>query len=175
MGLLTALVLRERGFERVALVSRNSPRAALATTLGIATVLLEKVEGGIAAGLGGPSACVFECAGSPAVARLAVEIVRLLGQVMLVGIALEPHDLFAPVLVLKKARSEVSSPIAGPTLPRQSPCFPRGWIPTETLITGTASLDEAEGMFQMLTSAIRTPRLSSNPEHSASVPGTFAR
>src|SRR5215218_5196882 len=41
IGLVTALVLRARGFERIVLVSRNPARARAAKDLGLATVALE--------------------------------------------------------------------------------------------------------------------------------------
>ena len=46
VGLLTALVLRERGVERVVVVSRNPARAERAAALGLATVSLVDAENG---------------------------------------------------------------------------------------------------------------------------------
>ena len=148
VGLLTALVLRERGFERLAVVSRNAARAGRAESFGLRTVPL--TDAGEEAGEG--VACVFECAGTPTAARLAVELVRPLGKVMLVGLSLEPLDLPAPLIVLREltirgvltyTRAEFADAI-GLLASRR--------IPGDDLITATARLEDAESMFQTLTS-----------------------
>ena len=153
VGLLTALVLRERGFERFALVSRNPAREERATALGLPTVPLAaaETEGAVAERLGGTPACVFECAGSPAAAQLAVSLVRPLGQVILVGIALEPLDLAAPPLVLKEAELRGAITYRRADFAEAIELLAAARIPVEELITRTAPLDQAEAMFQALT------------------------
>jgi 2-desacetyl-2-hydroxyethyl bacteriochlorophyllide A dehydrogenase len=150
VGLLVALVLRAYGYTRATIVSRNPVRAERAIRLGLRVASLGGIEED-AAGVGG-LACVFECAGTPSAARLAIDLVRPLGSVMLVGISLEPLDLAAPPIVLKEVtirgvltytRSEFADAID---------LLATGDVPGEELITGTASLDEAESMFQTLTS-----------------------
>ncbi|MGH2850422.1 MAG: zinc-dependent alcohol dehydrogenase, partial [Solirubrobacteraceae bacterium] len=93
IGLLTALVLREHGFERIAVVSRNATRGEIARSLGLGVMAPDAL-----AGLS--PACIFECAGTPSAARLAIESLRALGRVMLVGLSLEPLELPAPAIVL---------------------------------------------------------------------------
>lgn len=83
IGVITALVLRARGFEDVTLVSRNVAQARAAQGLGLATVALDDAHDAAGAG------AVFECAGTPAAASLALDLVGPLGRVILVGIALE--------------------------------------------------------------------------------------
>jgi threonine dehydrogenase-like Zn-dependent dehydrogenase len=100
IGLLTALVLQVRGYTQLTVVSRNPVRAERAMRLGLGIASLGGIEED-AARLGGV-ACVFECAGTPAAASLAVDLVRPLGQVMLVGMSLEPLDLAAPPIILKE-------------------------------------------------------------------------
>jgi 2-desacetyl-2-hydroxyethyl bacteriochlorophyllide A dehydrogenase len=156
VGLLTALVLRERGFERLAIVSRNAARAELAAAFGLATVPLDAAGERLAEALGGPPACVFECAGSPAAARLAIDVVRPLGQVMLVGIALEPLDLFAPALVLKEAEIRGVLAYRRVDFAEAVDLLARGRIPTDALISEIAPLDRAEAMFQALTARNNT-------------------
>jgi threonine dehydrogenase-like Zn-dependent dehydrogenase len=74
IGLLTALVLADRGYDQVVVVSRNTARRELAAALGLRAVSLDDAH---AAARVAPS-CVFECAGTPAAARLAVELAGIL-------------------------------------------------------------------------------------------------
>jgi (R,R)-butanediol dehydrogenase/meso-butanediol dehydrogenase/diacetyl reductase len=141
IGMLTALVLRERGFERLELLSRNPARGERAAALGLPIV----------AELGEPLAAVFECAGSPSAARLAVDAVRPLGVVVLVGIALEPLDLAAPPLVLKEVEIRGALTYRRGDFDEAIDLLASGRIPVDELITATASLEDAERMFQMLT------------------------
>jgi (R,R)-butanediol dehydrogenase / meso-butanediol dehydrogenase / diacetyl reductase len=156
VGLLTALVLQERGFERLVVVSRNAARAEQAAALGLTTVPLESAEEGIVAVLGGAPACVFECAGSPAAARLGVDVVGPLGRVVLVGIALEPLDLSAPALVLKEAEIRGALAYRRADFAEAIDMLARGRVPTDALITATAPLAQAEAMFQALTARNNT-------------------
>jgi 2-desacetyl-2-hydroxyethyl bacteriochlorophyllide A dehydrogenase len=150
VGLLTSLVLRERGFERFVLVSRNPARAERAEALGLPTVPLDEVENGGLEGAIGEPAAVFECAGTPPAAQLAVALVRPLGQVILVGIALEPLDLSAPSLVLKEAEIRGALSYRRADFAEAIEMLAAGAIPADELITRTAPLDQAETMFQAL-------------------------
>ena len=145
IGLLVALVLAARGFERVRLISRNPARAALAAELGL------EVVGPGEAGAGEAPACVFECAGTPAAARLAAELARPLGRIVLVGFALEPLDLVAAPFLLKEltlrgvltyTRAEFAGAIE---------LLASGAIPVERLISAVLPLEDAEAAFRSLT------------------------
>jgi (R,R)-butanediol dehydrogenase / meso-butanediol dehydrogenase / diacetyl reductase len=150
IGLLTGVVLRERGFERFAVVSRNSARGERSAALGLPTLALEVGEEGILDALGGPPAAVFECAGTPAAARLAVELAPPLGRVILVGVALEPLDLAAPQVVLKEVEIRGAITYRRADFAEAIDLLARGRIPVDELITGTAPLERAEEMFQAL-------------------------
>lgn len=153
IGLLTAIVLRERGFEHTVLVSRNAARGEQAAALGLPVATLAEVErDGLTERLGGPPACVLECAGSAAAARLAVDLVAPLGRVVLVGIAMEPLDLSAPALVLKEAEIRGALAYRRADYAEAIALLAGGRVPTGELITGSAGLDDAEAMFQALTS-----------------------
>jgi (R,R)-butanediol dehydrogenase / meso-butanediol dehydrogenase / diacetyl reductase len=145
IGLLTALVLQERGYERLALVSRNPGRAERAAAFGLRTVSLDDVEheDGVA--------CVFECAGTPAAARLAVDLVRPLGQVMLVGLSMEPLDLESAPIILREVSLHGVITYTRAEFAEAIELLASGRIPGDALITGQAPLEEAESMFQTLT------------------------
>lgn len=152
IGVLTGLVLRERGFERFGVVSRNPARQGRAEAVGLPTIPLAdaEAEGRIAERLGGAPACVLECAGSPSAAQLAVELVRPLGQVILVGIALEPLGLAAPSVVLKEAEIRGAAAYRRADFREAIELLASGRIPVDRLITGVEPLERAESMFQAL-------------------------
>ncbi len=163
IGLLTALVLRHRGFRDAVVCSRNPARGQRAAALGLSTISIEEVaqgaacegSGGEGSGGGGPGggspACVFECAGTPAAAQLAVEVLRPLGRLLLVGLSLEPLDLAAPPIVLKEL--SIRGVIAYQRAQFQAAIdmLAAGAIPVDELITEVVPLADAEAAFQALT------------------------
>ena len=160
IGLLTGLVLRHRGVERVAVCSRNPARASRAAALGLSTISIETVHlmaGGAGAedaageGAAGDSpACVFECAGTPAAAQLAVQALRPLGRLLLVGLALEPLDLAAPSIVIKELAIRGVIAYQRAQFQAAIDMLASGAIPADELITEVVPLAEAEDAFQSL-------------------------
>ncbi len=148
IGLLTALVLRNRGAKRAVVCSRNPARAERAAALGLDTVSLDDVPQNPPANA---PACVFECAGTPAAAQLAVQTLRPLGRLLLVGLSLTPLDLAAPPIVLKEL--EIRGVIAYRRAQFQAAIdmLASGAIPVDELITEVVPLTEAESAFQALT------------------------
>lgn len=144
IGLLTALVLAHRGVERVAVCSRNPARGRRAAELGLSTISIEEVPDT------SPS-CVFECAGTPAAAGLAVEVLRPLGRLLLVGLALSPLDLAAPPIVLKELSIRGVIAYRRAQFQAAIDMLAAGAIPVDDLITEVVSLDQAEAAFQSLT------------------------
>jgi len=140
IGLLTALVLRHRGFRRVVICSRNPARAECAAALGLDTVSIDEVES-----VESP-ACVFDCAGTPASAQLAVQTLGPLGRLLLVGLSLTPLDLAAPPIeiqgVIAYRRGQFQAAID---------LLAAGAIPVDELITEVVPLADAEAAFQSLT------------------------
>jgi (R,R)-butanediol dehydrogenase / meso-butanediol dehydrogenase / diacetyl reductase len=144
IGLLTALVLRHRGVGDAVVCSRNPVRGERAAKLGLGTISIEEVPDA-------SPACVFECAGTPAAAQLAVQVLRPLGRLLLVGLALEPLDLAAPAIVIKEL--EVRGVIAYRRTQFQAAIdmLAAGAIPVDQLITDVVPLADAEEAFQALT------------------------
>ena len=148
IGLLTAFVLRHRGFRRVVICSRNPARAQRAAALGFDTVSIDEVA------LTPPAyspARVFDCAGTPASAQLAVQTLRPLGRLLLVGLSLAPLDLAAPAIVIKEL--EIQGVIAYRRAQFQAAIdtLAAGAIPVDELITEVVPLADAEVAFQSLT------------------------
>jgi (R,R)-butanediol dehydrogenase / meso-butanediol dehydrogenase / diacetyl reductase len=141
VGLLTAMVLRARGYERVAVVSRNPERGLRATALGFRTELFDEA-----------SACVFECAGTPSGARLGLELLRPLGKLMLVGFALEPLDLQAADILLKELTIEGVLAYSRDEFAEALRLLAAGDVRADDLITGEIELAGTEAAFARLTS-----------------------
>jgi (R,R)-butanediol dehydrogenase/meso-butanediol dehydrogenase/diacetyl reductase len=144
IGLLTALVLGRRGFRRVVTCSRNPARAQRAVALGLDTASVDEVARTA-------PACVFDCAGTPSAAQLAVQTLRPLGRLLLVGLSLAPLDLAAPPIVVKEL--EIRGVIAYQRAQFQAAIdmLAAGAIPVDELITEVVPLADAEAAFQSLT------------------------
>ena len=149
VGLLTALVARERGYNKVVLVSRNPGRAKRAAKLGLDVRSPAEVEASAASD---PPGCVFECAGTPTAAELGVGLLRPRGKLMLVGLALEPLALPAPALVLKELELRGILAYTRAEFAAAIELLATGRIPIESLITEVAPLERAEAAFRALTS-----------------------
>jgi (R,R)-butanediol dehydrogenase/meso-butanediol dehydrogenase/diacetyl reductase len=141
-------VLRHRGVRRTVVCSRNPARARRAAALGLDTVSVEDVARTLPAD---SPACVFDCAGTPAAAQLAVQMLRPLGRLVLVGLALTPLDLAAPAIVIKEL--EIRGVIAYRRDQFQAAIdmLAADAIPVGELITEIVPLAQAEAAFQALT------------------------
>ncbi|HEX3689753.1 MAG TPA: alcohol dehydrogenase catalytic domain-containing protein [Solirubrobacteraceae bacterium] len=148
IGLLTALVLRHRGARRTRVCSRNPARARRAAALGLVTVSIDEL------GQTPPAqspACVFDCAGTPASAQLAVQTLRPLGRLLLVGLSLAPLDLPAPAIVLKELAIQGVIAYRRAQFQAAIDMLAAGAIPVGELITEVVPLAQAEAAFQALT------------------------
>lgn len=145
IGLLTGLVLREQGYERAVVMSRNPGRAAIAHRLGLTTFTLDELR------TAEPPACVFDCAGTPSSAQLGVELLRPLGQLMLVGLSLVPLDLPAPAIVIKELDLRGVIAYRRGEFQQAIDLLAAGRIPVDELITDVRPLEQAEDAFQALT------------------------
>jgi (R,R)-butanediol dehydrogenase/meso-butanediol dehydrogenase/diacetyl reductase len=148
IGLLTALVLRHRGVRRVVVCSRNPARGQRAAALGLDTVSIDEVARVPPAE---SPACVFECAGTPAAAQLAVQALRPLGRLLLVGLSLTPLDLAAPPIVIKELAIRGVIAYRRAQFQAAIDMLAAGAIPVGELITEIVPLGDAEAAFQALT------------------------
>jgi (R,R)-butanediol dehydrogenase/meso-butanediol dehydrogenase/diacetyl reductase len=148
VGLLTGFVLRHRGARRAVVCSRNLARAERAAALGFDTVSIDEVA---AIPPADSPACVFECAGTPAAAQLAVQTLRPLGRLMLVGLSLTPLDLAAPPIVIKELAIQGVIAYRRPQFQAAIDMLAAGAIPVDELITEIVPLATAEAAFQALT------------------------
>jgi threonine dehydrogenase-like Zn-dependent dehydrogenase len=90
IGLLTLAALRREGLTNVAIAERSESRAAVAESMGATVVVGDASKLGGA--LGEPPEVVFDCAGVTATPPIALEVARMGGQVVLVGVV-NPGDM----------------------------------------------------------------------------------
>ena len=94
IGMLNAIVARDRGAARVVVAEPAPLRRELAERLGFETVDPVADPGGLAAALGADRAdVVFDCAGSPAVPPTLTTLVRSGGTVVVVGVYKDPNPI----------------------------------------------------------------------------------
>jgi len=151
VGLLTGFVLRAQGFEDFVVISRNPARGQRAADLGLPVVALNDGPDAVRGALGRDPAAAFECAGTPAAAQLAVDLVAPLGRVMLVGVSMAPLDLPAPPIVMKEVQLNGVLTYRRDEFAHAIDLLARGAIPVDDLITAIAPLEDAESAFQSLT------------------------
>ncbi len=151
IGVMTALALRARGFERVAVIERGPDRARRIAELGFPAVGLDEVHMRTIEALGGAlPATVFECAGNPAAPQLAVELVAPKGRVVLLGVLEEPVAISQLVLMVKEAEIRSSFAYRREDFAEAIELIAERRIPTAALVTGVEPLDRADDVFAAL-------------------------
>jgi threonine dehydrogenase-like Zn-dependent dehydrogenase len=151
IGVMTALGLKARGFERLLTVERNERRRDRIRSLGIEAVGLEGVHDRVLEAFGGePPDVVFECAGNPAAPQLAIELVRSCGIVALLGVLEEPVPISQLVLMIKEAQVRASFAYRREEFAEAVALLAAGRLPADRLVTATAPLERAQAMFERL-------------------------
>jgi (R,R)-butanediol dehydrogenase/meso-butanediol dehydrogenase/diacetyl reductase len=151
IGVMTGFALRARGIEDVLIVEKNERRQERMRSFGFDAVGLEDVHNKVIESLGGdlPDR-VFECAGNPAAPQLAIELVRSRGVIVLLGVLEEPIEISQLVLLIKEAQMRASFAYRREEFEEAVELLAARKLPTERLITGTAPLEDAQKMFDML-------------------------
>lgn len=147
IGVLTALLLRARGYRSFALVSRNHARGERAAALGLPVIDDKEFAARAAAS---PPSHVIDCAGTPSSAHAAVVALAPLGRLVLVGLSLEPLELPAPLIVLKELQIRGAIAYRRGEFAEAIALLAGHAIPAEKLITAEIPLSEANAAFSEL-------------------------
>lgn len=151
IGVMTALALRARGFERVLVIEKNTRRADRAADLGFVALGLEDVHTTVLEACGGlPPPAIFECAGNPAALGLALELVRPRGTIVALGVLEEPVTISQLVLLIKEAQIRGSFAYTKADFAAAIELIAAGALPVEKLVTSVVGLERAEEMFGVL-------------------------
>jgi 2-desacetyl-2-hydroxyethyl bacteriochlorophyllide A dehydrogenase len=151
IGVMTAFALRARDIEDVLIVERNERRQERMRSFGFDAIGLEEVHLKVMDAFGGdlPDR-IFECAGNPAAPQLAVELVRSRGVIVLLGVLEEPVEISQLVLLIKEGQIRASFAYRREEFIEAVELLAAGKLPTDRLITGTAPLEQAQRMFELL-------------------------
>jgi (R,R)-butanediol dehydrogenase/meso-butanediol dehydrogenase/diacetyl reductase len=153
IGVMTALGLKARGVDRLVVVERNERRQERMRSFGVEAIGLEDVHMRVMGALGGePPDVVFECAGNPAAPALATELVRSRGIVVLLGVLEQPVEISQLVLMIKEAQMRASFAYTRRDFEDAAELLAQRRLPADDVITGTASLERAQEMFERLES-----------------------
>lgn len=147
IGVLTALLLRARGYRSFVLVSRNRQRGERAAALGLPVIDEEEFAARAAVS---PPSHVIDCAGTPSSAQSAVTALAPLGRLVLVGLSLEPLQLPAPLIVLKELQIRGAIAYRRGEFAEAIALLAGHAIPAEKLITAEVPLAEADASFSEL-------------------------
>jgi (R,R)-butanediol dehydrogenase / meso-butanediol dehydrogenase / diacetyl reductase len=151
IGVMTALGLRARGIDQVVIVEKNERRQERMRTLGFEALGLDDVHDRVLEAFDGEAAdVVLECAGNPAAPELAIELVRSCGIVALLGVLEEPVAISQLVLMIKEAQLRASFAYRRQEFEEAVELLASGKVPGDLVITGTAPLADAQGMFERL-------------------------
>jgi 2-desacetyl-2-hydroxyethyl bacteriochlorophyllide A dehydrogenase len=151
IGVMTAFALRARNIEDVLIVERNERRQERMRSFGFDAIGLEDVHLKVMDAFGGdlPDR-ILECAGNPAAPQLAVELVRSRGVIVLLGVLEEPVEISQLVLLIKEGQIRASFAYRREEFIEAVELLAAGKLPTDRLITGTAPLEHAQRMFELL-------------------------
>ena len=152
IGVMTAVALRARGIERLAVIEKNERRLERVRALGLTGLGLDGVHEAVLAELGAPPAAVFECAGNPAAPNLAIELLAPSGRVVLLGVLEEPVPISQLLLMLKEARILSSFAYRPGDFDEAIALIRDGRVPAGDLITARVPLASAQSSFEELLS-----------------------
>lgn len=162
IGVLTALALRARGVEQVAIVEPNERRRARVAALGegagsdrgVAGAFpafgLDGVHEQMLATLGVPPRVVFECAGHPSAPGLALELVAPSGVVALLGVHDAPVPVSQLLLMLKEAQLRASFCYRPASFDEAVGLLADGAVPVEGLVTSHRPLADTGAVMDAL-------------------------
>ncbi len=151
IGMMTALGLEARGVDDVVAIERNEWRQQRMRSFGIEAIGVDDVHNKVIDRFGGDLPdLVFECAGNPAAPPLAIELVRSRGIVVLLGVLEEPVAISQLTMMIKESQLRASFCYTADNFREAVELLAAGRLPADGLITGRATLDQAQAMFERL-------------------------
>jgi len=154
IGLFTLQCAVAAGAQRVVVAEPAPGRAALATQLGADDVLnprgLEDLPGTIAERLGAAPDVVFDAAGVPATLQQAVDIVKVGGSVMMVGVSFNAAPIRPSSWVTKRVTVRAAFAYSRADYEATISMLERGSLRTDAIITSTVPASETHLAFERL-------------------------
>jgi (R,R)-butanediol dehydrogenase/meso-butanediol dehydrogenase/diacetyl reductase len=153
IGLMTLAALRAEGVRHVVVAERSERRAEVATALGAEAVVGDARQLGTA--LGTELDVIFDCAGSGATPELALENVRIGGEVVLIGVADpgDPVQMMGFIWILKEVDVRPCIAYTRDEFAEAVGAVAAGAVDVATVVSGVRPLEEAEASFDDLARA----------------------
>jgi (R,R)-butanediol dehydrogenase/meso-butanediol dehydrogenase/diacetyl reductase len=156
IGLFTLQCALAAGARRVVLAEPSPGRAALARKLGADVTFdprgVTDLAGVVADHLGGPPDVVFDAAGVPATLQQAVDVVKVGGQVMMVGAAFDAAPILPSTWVTRRVTVRASFAYSRADYEATIAMMERGSIQCAPLISSVVGASEAHLAFEKLLS-----------------------
>jgi (R,R)-butanediol dehydrogenase / meso-butanediol dehydrogenase / diacetyl reductase len=152
IGIMTALGLRAKGFDKVVVVEPTQLRRETVAGLGFAVSDVAGQEESIRDILGGPPALIFDCTGHPAGLPSAVDMAESAGQIIVIGVPFSPSTLNTAAIAIKELQVRGSLAYSAADISESIGLLAAGQIPCADLITTVAPLEQAEEWFAELAS-----------------------
>jgi threonine dehydrogenase-like Zn-dependent dehydrogenase len=93
---------------------------------------------------------VYECVGIPQTLADSINYVRKGGQVLVLGVGMEPTPLLPMIWNFKEVEIKGSFGMSGEEYDLALDWLARGWVPVEQIITRQVPLDEVKSAFRLL-------------------------
>jgi 2-desacetyl-2-hydroxyethyl bacteriochlorophyllide A dehydrogenase len=152
IGVMTALALRAKGFERIIVIEPTEVRREALRTMGFAVSDVDGQTENVRDYLGGPPRVAFDCTGHPVGIGTAISMVAPAGQVVIVGVPSHPSTVHAAEIATKEVTVRGSLAYTTADWTQAIGSLASGQIPAADLITTVAPLEDAEKWFGDLTS-----------------------
>jgi 2-desacetyl-2-hydroxyethyl bacteriochlorophyllide A dehydrogenase len=152
IGVMTALGLRAKGFEKIIVIEPAEVRRNALAALGFAVSDVDGQAENVREYLGGPPRVAFDCTGRPVGIGTAIGLVAPAGQIVIVGVPAHPSTVHAAEIATKEVSIRGSLAYTAADFAQAIDSLARGRIPAADLITTVAPLADAEKWFGDLTS-----------------------
>jgi 2-desacetyl-2-hydroxyethyl bacteriochlorophyllide A dehydrogenase len=152
IGVVTALGLRAKGFEKIIVVEPTEVRRETLRGMGFAVSDVSGQEESVRDALGGPPRVAFDCTGHPVGISTAIAMVAPAGRVVIVGVPSHPSTVHAAEIATKEVQIRGSLAYTSADWTQALDSLASGRIPAADLITTVAPLEDAEKWFGDLTS-----------------------
>ena len=152
IGIMTALGLRAKGFEKVIVVEPTEVRRETLRRIGFAVSDVEGQDDTVRDVLGGAPRVAFDCTGHPVGLPTAVGLVAPAGRVVIIGVPSHPSTVQAAEIATKEVMIRGSLAYTSTDWRQALDSLASGSVPAADLITTVAPLEDAGKWFAELTS-----------------------
>ena len=152
IGIMTALGLRAKGFEKVIVIEPTEVRRATLSRMGFAVSDVDGQGDNVRDFLGGPPRVAFDCTGHPVGIGTAIDMIAPAGRVVIIGVPSHPSTVHVAQIATKEVQIRGSLAYTAADWSEAIGSLASGRIPAADLITTVAPLEDAEHWFGELTS-----------------------